>query len=515
MRIGSWAVRTRASVVLLAGLLAGAARAQVDDWPVRLRLFRAAQTARARGQPERAASLYRKAAALPRGTPPLQRRVLDRLNEHRLQAMVVPVMPHPAVQRAAEAHAGYLQRHTRTRALSLAEAHGEVPGTEGFTGKSVGLRLLHQGIAGGSTETVTSETDPEGAVDILMNSVYHRSGLLRQEARYAGFAATVQAVIDLYWEAGSQDEVTRIHYPGPGQEDVPPRFPGGETPDPLPGVAYPVGPPLSIGGSGTPPEVVEHRLEGPAGPVPMRLLDAAHAPLPELLGDFVYLMPLAPLEPETRYRARVTVKGGRRKAETLDWSFTTGTRVPGEQWVRLVRLEMPRQDLRPGKRVKLAAETAASHPELLRITWTVDGRRLAQGPSKEVTWTATPGRHSFGIRLDYPTESAAFMERSFSLTVPGAGGAGGDPGDGDESGAPGEFEVDPPPPWKSGATVHLSARPLPGEAGTYTFYVNGRKIAEGPSPRVTWKADGTPLEELKVEGASGRHRFTRTLTVQR
>lgn len=485
----------RTSTLLALVLVHAAAAGPVEDWPARLSAFRLAARARAQGRVAQARQFYQRAARLPEGSDPVQARVLARLNEHRFQAMVVPVLPHPGVAKAAQAHADYLALHTTTKALSLAQAHGERPGTRGFTGTDTGARLARQGAVGGSTEAVTSELDPEGAVDILVNSVYHRSGLLRQEARYAGFGVSTQAVIDLYWEAGSEDEMELAHYPGDGQEDVPPRFPGGETPDPLPGAAYPVGPPLSFGGSGARPELLAVRLTGPDGPVPMRILGKGTSPRVDLMGDWAYAMPTRPLEPGTRYevRADLALAGQPRVAA---FAFTTGAKVPGEQYARLKGVEVPRQEVRPGMPVTFRAHAEASHPAELRIRWSVDGVVKQQGASDTFTWTAAPGSHQIQLRLDYD-QSQAFTQKEFTFTVPGEDGA---PVPEDAGPPTRDFTLTPPPPWLLGQEVELRARP-PEVTGPlrYTFKVDDQVVGEGAEPAATWRARTARQHRFEVE----------------
>lgn len=496
---------------LLVGLAAATLQAgPSDDWPARLTAFRLAQRAWGRGDIDGARRFYDRAAKLPASTDPVQAKVLERLNEHRFQAMVVPVMPHPAVARAAQAHADYLARHTRTKALSLAQAHGETPGRAGFTGSDTAARIARQGARGGSTEAVTSELDPEGAVDILVNSVYHRSGLLRQEARYAGFGVSTQAVLDLFWKAGSMDEMEFSHYPGSGQTQVPPRFPGGETPDPMPGAVYPVGPPLSFGASGRAPELLSVHLTGPEGVVPVRILGPGTSPRVDLMGDWAYAMPVEPLSADGVYqvRAEVSVAG---KPRTVAFDFRTGARVPGEQYARLKGVEVPRQEVLPGRRVRFRAHTEASHPKELRIRWSIDGAVQQDGGSDVFEWSAVSGSHQVEVRLYYE-RGKAFTKKEFTFRVPGADGAPL----AESAGPPTrDFSVDPPPPWRTGQVVRLEAKP-PEVSGpvTYLFRVDGEVIGEGPATHATWRARPAAHHRFEVEARYAGGSLRRYLEVR-
>jgi uncharacterized protein YkwD len=483
--------------------------AQVENLPQRLEWFRRSQALRKSGKAARSQEFYQRAARLPDWTPAVQRAALGRLNEYRYFAMLMPVMPHRQVVRAAKVHAEYLRRHTHTRALSLKQAHGETPGHPGFTGATSGERLSHQGLRGSSTEAVTSEVDPEGAVDILMNSVYHRSGLLRQEARYAGFAASTQAVLDLFWEKDAKDEMELVIYPGPGQTGVPPRFPGGETPDPLPGQEYPVGSPLSVGGSGAAPEVLSYELRGPGGRIPLRLLTARNAPRGSLLGDYSYLMPLKPLGSEQEYRAYLRVRVGQ-EVRRLHWSFRTGTQVPGEQYARIVNLVMNKQTPAPGRPMDFHVEVKASHPRELQLRWSVDDLPQQDGAGHDFRWKALAGSHRIQIDAYYPDRPEAFMRKMFTVFVPAKGVKQGRP--------PREFNLDPPPPWRAGTAVTLEATPPPGTTGaSYRFFVDGKPIAvtQGERGRAHWRADGKPSHKFRVEVAFSGGKLTRFLEVAR
>lgn len=459
----------------------------------------------------------------------LQARAAARVNAYRAQAGLAAVEPLPAAARAAGAHAAYLERHVRG-GVRLSSAHRETPGTEGFTGENGARRVAAQGFFGGVAEVISwDEVEPEAAIDHLMNTVYHRVGLLDPRARFVGFGAARDAVVLMAWGQRPDRKMTLTHFPADGATDVPPRFPGGELPEPLPGVEYPVGPPLSVGGSRGPPRLLSARLEGPEGEVPVRLLQRPDVPRAELLGPWVFVMPMKPLRPHSPYEVRVRVKdAGRRR--TLNWAFTTGEAVPGERRARVLRrrvyeggatdpsrvegaldadavrelvgegaqvevltgrvkrFTLSSQLVNPGDAVTLEAQVEASDPGRARLVWKADGEVLHEGPFRPRppprTWIAgKPGTHKLELWVTYPGHSSPAGRRGVFLQVR-------DPNRARELSKPLGLSFEPPAPWTPGQAVRLVATPLRLEGVTYTFKVDGRQLAKTTEPIWTWRADG-------------------------
>ena len=483
--------------------------------------YQRARMAYIRGDIKSAQRHYAKAARLPQGTPASQRAALERVNYHRLQAMLVPVMPSLQVARAAKAHANYLRLHTTEGALSLAEAHREKPGRKGFTGEGVGDRLAKQGFYGGSTEVVSAVTEPEEAVDHLINTVYHRGGLLRPEARYAGFGASSRTVIDLAWKSGSKAETDWVFYPGDWQKDVPPRFPGGETPEPLPGQTYPVGPPISVGGGEAAPKLLKAFLKGPKGKIALKLLNAKNAPSSAMLGKYIYLVPLSPLEENSRYQCSVKVKtkaGIRQRS----WGFRTGDEVPGEElWqVKITKLNRQPQRIVTGRKVRFSVDIEANRPDEVSVRWSINGKKVKDGSDRFFQWRVPDGgTHLIDAYAYYPKNPEAFGRRCLQISVPGSsmGPTNSnqglrDPSRGNKAIAV-KLEFQPSPAWKKGTKVKLIATTsgIEGKA-TYSFSCDGRVFASSSKPRALWIADGkiAHVFSVKVEFAAGS--VTRTVT---
>lgn len=514
-------MRFAMSCLVVLALSTGALSAAEPDWGRVMTHYRRARVAFDAGDMVAAGRHYARAAALPPDTPAYQRGVLERINEHRRHAMLPPVMPDPRVARAAQAHADYLAAHTASGALSLEEAHRERPGRRGFTGERPGDRLIRQGFAGHSAEVVTEVLEPGEAVDHLVNTVYHRTGILRPRARLAGVGRATRTVVDLAWDEGADAGSELSVYPGPGQEGLPPRFPGGETPEPLPGRTYPVGTPISLVGAGGAPAVSAARLRGPEGEVPLVVLTGDTLPRGDLIGDFVFLVPERPLTPETRYEAAVNVArpGGTRR---LRWAFTTGSSVPGEELWSVVVTALDREPLvpRPGQPMTFRATLETSRPGGLLLAWLVDGRQVAQGPPAPLTWTPTkPGVVTVEARATWPERPGAYGRRIMQFTVPDAQGrlpaAAGtvrDPG-GRDLGV--KLDLSPEPPWDRGAQVSLTGTTTGIEGPVrFTFTVDGAAVPGDGGGRAVWSADGALAHVFTVTAEFEGGRLTRTLTLR-
>lgn len=503
------------------GLAPAAARASGPDaisWKQVERWFLRAREAWEADELEEARRCYAQAARLPEDTPPVQRAAIDRINYHRGMAMVRPVIPHPKVAAAALAHAAYLGIHGGRGALSLESAHRERRERRGFTGVQLRDRIARQGLqVRGCLEVVSAYSDAVKAVDHLMNTVYHRAGLLREEARWAGFGASSRGVIDLAWEDEGAVWAPFSLYPGPGQVEVSPRFAGGETPEPLPAATYPVGSPLSVGGAREPPSLIAARLEGPEGSCPLRILRRGTAPMAELLGNFVFLVPVQPLRDGTRYEADVTFALEGRKTRRR-WSFTTGQDSAGEErwWARITELRHEGHELRPGKLLPLEAVVEASQPEALVLEWWVDGKLQARGKGRSFEWALpSSGAHRIELRASYPETPGAFATRGFSVDF-GAQGLSDErlpeKRDGIEGGG---LRFHPPPPWAVGDAVRLDADPLLGQGRVdYEFFVDETPLKKASPLQAWWRADGRLAHRFRLRMRFEGGTATRTVDVK-
>src|SRR5262249_9785409 len=166
--------------------------------------------------------------------------------------------------------------------------------------------------------------DPARSVDDLMNSVYHRVGILMWTHQYMGYGhghSAVEAVDVIDFGRGASDPISAtgiLAFPPDRMSDVP-IYGASETPDPLPPNGhYPIGYPITIQPlSGSILMVDSAELHDNTGtlvnvyPSPFGCANSCYA-----------LIPISPLRYSTVYTAQVR---GRVDDMTFDktWSFTT------------------------------------------------------------------------------------------------------------------------------------------------------------------------------------------------
>lgn len=150
---------------------------------------------------------------------------------------------------AAQAHANYMQATGEYSHTQSSPSHHL------FSGSQVLDRLNSAGAqldtsADGVHEVLafhTAGADPTLAVDLWMDTVFHREPLVTPSLTAVGFGtAGIYSVMELVapWEAPAETKLAR--YPAPGQGDARTHFDSdAETPDPLPGLGE-VGVPITI-----------------------------------------------------------------------------------------------------------------------------------------------------------------------------------------------------------------------------------------------------------------------------
>jgi hypothetical protein len=148
---------------------------------------------------------------------------------------------------------------------------------------------------------------PDAAVEVWVDSVYHRFPLVGHEAEAAGYGEAqigtlTVSVMDL--GLGSAGKGTPVVFPADGQKDVPAAFVGNEVPDPAPqGTSYPVGYPITlITGSASNLAIASAQLTGPNGKVTAFLLQ----PGQQVDTGEASLLPQQPLTPGATYTVEFT-----------------------------------------------------------------------------------------------------------------------------------------------------------------------------------------------------------------
>jgi len=247
-----------------------------------------------------------------------------------------------ALDKAAANHLSYM-------VTNVVYGHTEDAGKAGFTGVDPASRAAFAGYAGSYVveELAGATGGGQGNIDALVNSVYHRAGLMDQAVAEVGLARASVVVPSIsgqplftmdfgYVSGNAQNNASDFAavYPLDGQTDVM-LFMAPETPSPAPEVSgngfatltsYPVsvtvanGKTLSVN-SFTITEA------GQTTPFPVRLLTRDTDPNKLLAGFNAYLVGKQPFKANTTYRVAFngSVDG---KALVRNWSFMTGTRTP-------------------------------------------------------------------------------------------------------------------------------------------------------------------------------------------
>ncbi|MBE0449145.1 MAG: hypothetical protein IBX64_13815 [Actinobacteria bacterium] len=254
---------------------------------------------------------------------------VNRINHYRNLAGLEPVTLNESINKAAEAHAQYNARHTRP-------GHQEVPGEVGFTGVWPWDRMKYFGYEKFTYATEVASIrwashdrflriDPEWAVNGWMDTVYHRFPIISPNVYEAGFGVSqvdkqLSYVMD-FANPGFPEKRRMIHYPIDGQDGVPVKFTGDETPDPLPGKTYPVGYPITVTFNGYKNiKIKDIRLTGTKGVSVdfYRLLPYSD----NFIWDSLAIIPKHPLEGSMVYRVAVDASADGESVQ-LEWSFKT------------------------------------------------------------------------------------------------------------------------------------------------------------------------------------------------
>jgi hypothetical protein len=272
----------------------------------------------------------------------------DRLNEIRLSAGLGMLAQSVAMDQAAQAHALWIIAND-------AFTHDEQEGTPGFTGTSWARRDEAFGyVPVGGVELMSASVHGALGVDVLVNGVYHRAGLLAFEPVDVGIgwsgqaAATVALPLVIDMTRPGTDTVRGLGqaaqpaidgvaiWPLAGATDVPTGL-GLESPNPVPDQdVLTLGTPASVTVAAdetiaATAFVLTERDTGRV--VPTRMLTQQDDPNGLIPGSFVAAVPLAVLASGRTYVADFSgsstrFPSGAVAAIRRHWSFTTTAQPP-------------------------------------------------------------------------------------------------------------------------------------------------------------------------------------------
>ncbi|HZW22519.1 CAP domain-containing protein [Noviherbaspirillum sp.] len=256
-------------------------------------------------------------------------------NYRRQQAGVRTLVRAPMADAAAQLHSEYQKTHNVI-------THEQTPGTQGFTGETVGDRLTAAGYqfrsayAYGEVLSSTSDTSGINAAEDLLAAIYHRFVILDPVFLQIGAgAATVRNGSTYFTTNFVADRLDAglgagrfITYPFSGQQRVPRNFfSDHEVPDPVPS-RNEVGYPVSVHADITSVIEVQSFTIRPRGgnPLETQLLQnrasAGGTADPLTPPSVAAIVPLGVLSANTIYDVQFIgrVDG---QAATREWSFTT------------------------------------------------------------------------------------------------------------------------------------------------------------------------------------------------
>lgn len=281
------------------------------------------------------------------GSPELQ--AFTELNTIRQGAGLGLLAQNSRQDMASFNHASFIANNFFTN--SAVFSHNQIAGLPGFTGLTPSDRAVFTGYGPLVGEELTQNVPPINGVAqltpvmTLLNSVYHRSGLLDQCYRDVGIGQSTKInqagnpftpfVILLGYQSGCQTNASDfvMHYPLSGQVNVP-LFMGAETPNPLPNLPLVNGSPdfskttspisvTSTNGTTLTLTSIVVTAEGSTFQIPMNVITAQNDPNPQLARtNSIYFIGNAPFQSKTTYNVAFsgTVNG---QNISQNWSFKT------------------------------------------------------------------------------------------------------------------------------------------------------------------------------------------------
>jgi hypothetical protein len=176
---------------------------------------------------------------------------LERINHWRAWSGLSPLVRHPALDAAAQAHARYYFLNASDPDLAGMGLHREKPGNPGFTGEDILARAQAQGYRGSVNENIAFTGSLSAAAEAFLGTVNHRLPLLDPRYQHIGFGAVnegnVRIEVVMVGTLGDWTEQASpewVVWPLDGMTGVPTHF-WGEAPSPFPEAMYPIGYPIT------------------------------------------------------------------------------------------------------------------------------------------------------------------------------------------------------------------------------------------------------------------------------
>lgn len=249
----------------------------------------------------------------------------DAVNSLRQKVALPALQPDRALAAAAQAHAYYVLFNWGGAGLAGLGIHAENPVLPGFTGQNSAERDRHFGYPGfQSSEVINHTFTSAAAVEVWVDSVYHRLPILGRESTAAGYGEAqvgTIAVNVMDFGVGAAQSADPVLFPYQDEAGVPLAFVGNEVPDPAPNSRYPVGYPITVAAGGADTLSLAAATVTPAGGAAVNLIVDPPGKL-DLGPNEAAILPAAPLAPGAVYLVKVRgFLDGRPWSDS--WTFQT------------------------------------------------------------------------------------------------------------------------------------------------------------------------------------------------
>lgn len=259
-------------------------------------------------------------APMPSGQPPEIVEAFRRFNEVRKAAGLKPVVFDAEMSRHVGLHCHYLLLNWGRPEVAGLLAHKEDPSLPGYTPEG----------ARAASKSILASSPVEFAVDVFLNTLYHRVPIVSPKLTKIGIAWETmdgRHSNGIMLEYEGDEQPYPIAYPQDGQEGIPLSFMG-ETPDPVPADSGSASFPVTLTFGERVTDVVAALFDEAGNEVPVHLSTPEQ---PALVDHYqkntVCLIAKAPFLPSRRYVVQVSATHPSGERTHWRWSFKTATPI--------------------------------------------------------------------------------------------------------------------------------------------------------------------------------------------
>lgn len=254
-----------------------------------------------------------------------QKIALDKLNSYRKALALPELQINENLSNSALEHAKYL-------VLNNTFEREEEQGKLNFTAATFEDRLVKFGYEGKAKEMFCLIDSTEGAVDLFIDTIYHRLKLMDPELKYLGYGSYKQGektihVFDFGYAKDGEINAAweKLVYPLENANDVKIEWSGLENPDPLPqGTVKPLGYPISILLKDQITKVLDAKLLDSKGETVDSFIISPENDINNKQLNAVIIIPKKILTNDTQYTVNIKVTVGAANTEkNYSWNYKT------------------------------------------------------------------------------------------------------------------------------------------------------------------------------------------------